>query len=69
VIIAVMKHHNQSNLGKKGFFCCCCLFWLMLSHHSLSSKEIRTGTQAEQELEAGDQIDEEAKEECCLLAC
>ena len=38
VIIAVMKLHNQSNLGRKGFI------WFMLPHHCSSLEEVRTGT-------------------------
>lgn len=40
--IAVMKHHNQNNLGRRGFI------WLTHPHHSSSSEEVRAGTQAEQ---------------------
>lgn len=44
VSIAVMKHHEKSNVGRKG------LIQLTLSHHSSASKEVRTGTKAGQEL-------------------
>jgi hypothetical protein len=40
VTVVVMKHCNQSNLGRRGFV------WLI---HHLSSREVRTGTQAGQE--------------------
>ena len=43
VSIAMMEHHDQSNIGKKGFI------WLTLLHHSSSSKAVRTGTQTGQE--------------------
>jgi uncharacterized protein (DUF305 family) len=43
VTSAVMKHHDQSNLRRKEFI------QLMIPHHSSSSKEVRTGTQAGQE--------------------
>jgi hypothetical protein len=43
VTIAVTKHHDQNNLGRKGFI------RLTLPHHCSSSKESRTGTQAGQE--------------------
>ena len=43
VTIAVMKHHDQGNLGKKGFI------QLTLPYHCSSSKEVRTGTQTWQE--------------------
>lgn len=38
----MMKHHGQSNLGRKR------IIWLRLPYHGLSSKEIRTGTPAGQ---------------------
>ena len=41
--IVVMKHMTKSDLERKGFTC------LMLPHHCSSSKEVRTGTQTEQE--------------------
>jgi len=43
VTIAVIKHHDQSNLGRKGSI------WLTLPYHCSSMKEIRTGTQTGQE--------------------
>ena len=43
VAAAVMEHHDQSNLGRKGFV------QLSLSHHTSPSKEVRTGAQAGQE--------------------
>jgi hypothetical protein len=43
VIIAVMKYHDQSNLGMKEFI------QLILPYHCSSSEEVRTGTQTEQE--------------------
>ena len=58
--IAVMKHYDQSNLGRKGFV------WLTLPHHCSSLKEVRTGTQGRNK-EAG--ADAEAMERGCLLAC
>jgi hypothetical protein len=35
VIIAIMKHHGQSNLGRKG------LIRLMLPHHCSSLKKVK----------------------------
>jgi hypothetical protein len=61
VTIVVMKHHDQSNLGRKG------LIWLTLPHHCSSFKEVRTGTQAYRNPEAG--ADAEAMEGCCSLVC
>jgi hypothetical protein len=55
VTIAVMKHHEQSNLGRKGFI------QLTFPHHNLSSKEVGIGTQAG--------ADTEAMDEFCLLGC
>jgi hypothetical protein len=40
--IAVMKHHEQKQLGEER------VIWFTLPYHS-SSKEIRIGTQTEQE--------------------
>jgi hypothetical protein len=54
VTVAVLKHHDQSNLGRKGFI------RLMPPHHSSSSEEVRTGIQAGQE--------PRATKGCCLLA-
>jgi hypothetical protein len=45
VSMAVMKHHDQNNVGSKR------LIWLMLAHHCSSLKEARTGTQTGQEPE------------------
>jgi hypothetical protein len=39
--IAVMKHHDQKQLGKKGF--------ILLTPHNSSLKAVRAGTQAGQE--------------------
>jgi len=61
ITIAVMKHHDQSNLRRKG------LTGLTLPHCSPSLKEIRTRTQTGQKEEVG--TDAEVLEECCLLAC
>jgi hypothetical protein len=36
VTVAVMKHHDQNNLGREEFI------WLMLPYHSSSSKKVRT---------------------------
>ena len=61
VTIAVMKHYDQSNLGRKGFI------WLhfhIVVHHSRKSgQELKQG----RNLEAG--ADAEAMEAFCLLAC
>ena len=43
VSIAVVKHHDQSKLGRKGFI------QLRLPHLSSSPKEVRARTQAGQE--------------------
>jgi hypothetical protein len=43
VAMAVMKHHDQSTLEREG------LIRLLLPQHCSSLKEIRTGTQTEQE--------------------
>jgi hypothetical protein len=43
VSIAVMKHHDQRNLAKKG------LKWLTLTHRNPYQNEVRAGTQAGQE--------------------
>ena len=39
VSIAIMKNHDQGNLGRKEFI------WLTLPYHSKSLKEVRIGTQ------------------------
>ena len=58
-----MKHHDQRDLGRKGFI------WLQLPNHCLSLKEIRTGFKEGRDLEAG--ADPEAMSRCCflLMAC
>ena len=43
IIIAVIQHFDQSNLGRKGFI------WLVVPHLSQSLKEVRAGTQTGQE--------------------
>jgi hypothetical protein len=50
-----MKHHDQSNLRRKGFI------QLIFPHQSLSSKDIKTGTQTGQE--SGAWSDAEAMKE------
>jgi hypothetical protein len=55
ITITAMKHHDQSNLGRKGF----------ISLTVPSSKAVRTVTQGRNQ-EAG--ADAEAMEGCCLLA-
>ena len=53
---------TERKLGRKRFI------WLTLLCYSPSLKEVRTGTQGGQELEAG--VDTEgAMEECFLLTC
>lgn len=42
-MIAVMKHHDQSNLKNKWFI------WLTFLYYWLPSKEVRAGTQKGQE--------------------
>ena len=37
VTIAMMKHHDQNNLERKGFI------WLTFPHHCSSSKKVGTG--------------------------
>jgi hypothetical protein len=39
ITIAVVKHHEQKYLGRKG------VIWFILLHHCSSLKEFRTGTQ------------------------
>jgi hypothetical protein len=60
VTIAMIKHHNQSNLGRKEFI------GFILPHHSSSSK-------SRQELKEGRNLevvaDTETMEEWCFLAC
>ncbi|EGV94992.1 hypothetical protein I79_002832 [Cricetulus griseus] len=56
-----MKHHDQSTFRRQ------VLVWLTHPHHYSLLKEVRTGTRAGQNLEAGP--DAEATEECCTLAC
>jgi hypothetical protein len=55
-----LENSKAGYLGKKGFM------WLTLSHHHLSSKEVRRGTQT-RDLEV--RADTKAMDECCLLAC
>ena len=43
VTVAVLKHNNQQNLGRKEFI------WFKFPYHCLSPMEVRTGTQAGQE--------------------
>jgi hypothetical protein len=57
-MIAVMKHHEKSNLGREGFI------WL-IPHHSSSS----TGQELRQSRNPESGADAEAMEECCLLIC
>lgn len=56
--IAVVKQHDRSNLGKKGFF------WL--TYHSLL-RETRQELNQGRILETG--ADTEAMQECSLLTC
>jgi hypothetical protein len=44
-----VKHHDQSKVRRGNS-----LFWLTLPHHCSSLKEVRTGVQAGQNLEAED---------------
>ena len=60
ISIAVMKHHNKSNLGRKVFLS------LTLPHHSPSLKEAKAGSQ-DRNLEAG--AEAEVIEEYCLHIC
>lgn len=43
ITIPVMKYHDQSNLGMKGFIC------LILSYHCSSLKEVKTEAHTGQE--------------------
>jgi hypothetical protein len=43
VSIVVIKYHDQSNPGRKGFI------WLILHHHCSLLKEVKTGIQIEQD--------------------
>jgi hypothetical protein len=61
VSITVIKHHIQSELGRKGFS------WLILLHGSPTLKEARQELKQGRNLEAG--ADAEAMGGCCLLAC
>jgi hypothetical protein len=58
-----MKHHDQSNVGRKGFI------WLTLTSTSLFITERKLGQELRQgrNLEAG--ADAEAMERCYSLAC
>lgn len=60
VTVAVTKHHDQSNLGGKGFFS---LHFHTTVHHQRTGREFTQGWN----LEAG--AVEEAMEGYCLLAC
>jgi hypothetical protein len=46
VIFVVIKHCDQSNLGRKGFI------WLICPHHCLSPREVRIRTQTGKEPES-----------------
>jgi hypothetical protein len=59
--VAAIKHHEQTNLGRKGFI------QPTLPHHRSSSKKLRQELKQDRSLEAG--TDAEAMEGCCLLAC
>ena len=61
VSIAVVKHHDQKQLGKKRF-----CFSIKFSGHTPSLRGDRAGTQG-RSLESGTEA--EAVEEDCLLAC
>lgn len=54
VLIAVVKHHDQRNLGRKG------VIWLMFPCHCSASKKIKTGTQTGKEMKTG--VDAESLE-------
>jgi hypothetical protein len=59
----MIKHHDQSKLGRKGFI------GLTLLIHSLSMKEVRTGTQPGLEPRGRVPMRTEAMEESCYLFC
>jgi hypothetical protein len=61
ITIAVMKHHDQSNLERKGFV------WLPLSHHHSSLKKVGKELKQGRDLEGG--ADAEVLKECWLVAC
>ena len=50
----MLKHHDQKQVGEKRVY-------------SVSLKEVRTGIETGQNLEAG--ADTDTMEGCCLLAC
>lgn len=52
---------NKMQVGEEG------VLWLTLPQLPSSSKEVKTGTEAGKEQEAG--ADVEILEECCILAC
>jgi hypothetical protein len=60
ISIAEVKHHDQSNLGRKGFA------WLKIPHCS-SLKDVRKELKEDRNLEV--KADAEAMEGCSLLAC
>lgn len=62
VTIAVMKLHDQSNLGKKEFIS------LIVPYNGLSSKAMRAGTQKGQKSGGGSRY-RDHEECCCLLNC
>jgi hypothetical protein len=51
VVISVMKHHDQNNLGRKVFI------WLTFPNHWLSLKEVRIYTQQGRNLVAGADVE------------
>lgn len=61
VSVAMVKHHNQDNLGKRGFISS------YTSRQQSSSRKVRKRTQTGLKLEAGAAA--EATEESCFLAC
>jgi hypothetical protein len=63
VAIAVMKHYDQSKLGRKGKDLFDLLFYIIVHHQMMSGQELKQ----DRNLETG--TDEEAMQECCLLAC
>jgi hypothetical protein len=44
VSIAASKHHDQNNLGRKGF-----IYLMLLYHHCSSLKKVKTGNPTELE--------------------
>jgi hypothetical protein len=57
VIIAMMKHHDQRNLGEKG------LLGLQFPYHCSLAKKVRQELKKGRNLETG--ADVEAMEGCC----